>query len=94
MYEITPQQHRIARELGVHIFPSDKSKYKIDVYDWNGCYILSCGASKYYDYFLYKKKYGKDYAEERRRLYKIRHQKDLGNLGSKGYYAWHLLWAG
>lgn len=94
MYEITPQQHKIAKKLGVHIFPADNHKYKIDVYDWNGVYILSCGASRYNDYFLFKKKYGKEYAEERRRLYYDRHHKDLKKLGSRGYYSWCLLWRG
>jgi len=94
MYEISKEQHRIAKRLGVQIFPADNSKYKIDVYDYNGIYILSCGASRYNDYFLFKKKYGKDYAEGRKELYHNRHIKDLTKEGSRGYYAWNLLWNG
>jgi hypothetical protein len=35
---------------------------------------------------------GKAYADERRRLYKIRHSKDRNVKGSDGYYADKLLW--
>ena len=35
---------------------------------------------------------GKEYADERRRLYKIRHNKDRLVKNSNGYYADKLLW--
>ena len=35
---------------------------------------------------------GKAYADERRRLYKIRHSKDRNVRGSDGFYADKLLW--
>jgi hypothetical protein len=36
--------------------------------------------------------FGKKIADERRRLYKIRHKKDRSVKGSAGYYADKLLW--
>jgi len=39
-----------------------------------------------------KKQYGKKIADERKRLYKIRHKKDRLVKGSPGYYADQLLW--
>jgi len=94
MYKITPQQRKIAKSLGVHIHPSHNDKYKIDVLDWKYNFILSCGASRYNDYFSYKEKDGDAYAEKRRELYKKRHHKDILKEGSRGYYAWKLLWNG
>jgi len=35
---------------------------------------------------------GKEYADERRRLYKMRHEKDRNKVGSPGFYADKLLW--
>jgi len=91
MYNITKEQYEIAEDLGVKIFPSDNPKYKLDIYDWNGIYILSCGAKNYNDYFIYKKK-DKKLAEQRRNLYYLRHHKDISKLGSRGYYSAKLLW--
>jgi hypothetical protein len=44
------------------------------------------------DYPSYIKANGKEYADERRRLYKIRHDADRKIRGSDGYYADKLLW--
>ena len=50
------------------------------------------GAIGYDDYPTHTMKRGKKYADERRRLYKIRHKKDRKVKGSPGYYADKLLW--
>jgi len=94
MYDINPQQRQIATKLGVKIHPSHNYKYKIDILDWNGQYITSCGALKYNDYFSYKRDRGLEYAERRRDAYRKRHHKDLSVEGSRGYYAWKILWKG
>ena len=94
MYHITPHQYKLASKLGVHIHPSHNEKYKIDVLDWKYNYILSCGATKYNDYFTYKEKEGDEYALKRRELYKKRHHKDISKEGSRGYYSWCILWDG
>lgn len=94
MYQITKRQYAIASKIGIHIFPSDKEKYKIDIYDGEGVYHCSIGSSKYMDYFSYQREKGKEYADARKRLYRIRNRKDLERIGSKGWFAWKILWDG
>lgn len=91
MYEISKKQRQIAKKLGVYIFPSDKPKYKLDIYDSDGVYHTSIGSSKHFDYFLHLRDKGKEYAEERRRLYDLRTKKGL-SLGSRNWFARRLLW--
>jgi len=59
-----------------------------------GDYIVSVGDSRYSDYptYIKTKGKGKKYADERRRLYKIRHEKTRGVVGSASWYADKLLW--
>ena len=64
---------------------------KIDVFK-NGEKVASVGALGYSDYPTYMRTKGKAYADERRRLYKIRHAKDRNVKNSDGYYADKLLW--
>ena len=54
--------------------------------------IASIGASGYEDYPTYIKTHGKEYAEKRRALYKIRHNNDRKIKWSNGYLADKLLW--
>ena len=92
MYVILPYTKKKAKELKVIIEPSKKKSKKIDVYDKDGYFIVSIGAYGAMDYAYYLKYYGKPVAEERRRLYKIRHKKDRLVKGTAGYYADKLLW--
>jgi hypothetical protein len=92
MYVILPYTERKAKQLKVIVVPSEKKTKKIDVYDKNGNFIVSVGASGMLDYPNYLKSEGKKVADERRRLYKIRHKKDRLVKGSAGYYADKLLW--
>jgi hypothetical protein len=46
------------------------------------------GAMDYPSYIIND---GKKYADERRRLYHIRHKKD-NKIGTKGWYALNILW--
>jgi uncharacterized protein YqjF (DUF2071 family) len=94
MYQLRKKQKTKAKQLGVQVFPSENIKYKVDIYDHNGCYILSCGAKNYNDFFSFKEKYGLPYAKERRHLYYQRHHKDIHKEGGRGYYAWTILWDG
>ena len=89
MYIITDYTKKKAKELGVVVKKSSDPKKKIDVFK-NGEKIASVGAIGYKDYPTYIKEEGVKYANERRRLYKIRHKKDL-NSGN-GFYADRLLW--
>ena len=90
-YKITTYTKRKAKEYGLEVKPSKVKGKKIDVFK-KGKKVASVGAIGYNDYPTYKEKKGKKYADERRRLYKIRHNKDRKVRGSAGYYADKLLW--
>lgn len=90
-YTITKYTRHQAKKLGVTVKHSTNSTKKIDVYK-NGKKITSCGAIGYNDYPTFMKKYGKQYANTRRRLYKQRHESDRHHRGTAGYYADKLLW--
>lgn len=90
-YKILPYSFKQAEKLGVKIKPSTKKDKKIDVFK-NNKLVTSVGQVGYKDYPTYTKEKGKDFADERRRLYKLRHKKDLSVVGSAGYYANNLLW--
>lgn len=92
MYSITDYSYNRAKELGVIIKPSTKKDKKIDVFDKNGLYMLSIGDKNYKDYPTYILEKGKEYADNRRRLYRIRHSKDRKITGSAGFYADKILW--
>lgn len=88
-YKITEYSKQKAKELNVIIKPSKKKNKKIDVYK-DGHLISSIGSIQNKDYPTYIKENGKQYADERRRLYRLRHKHDV-NSGN-GYYANKLLW--
>jgi hypothetical protein len=90
-YNITKYTKDQAKKLGVEVKVSSVKGKKIDVFK-DGKKIASVGALGYSDYPTYTKTKGKAYADERRRLYKIRHSKDRNVRGSDGYYADKLLW--
>jgi len=92
MYQITARQKKIAKFLKVQIYPSVNKNKKIDVYK-NGKKIVSIGAAGYLDYSMYLYQYGKEYADQRQRLYKLRHAKDINKKGTAGYYANLILWS-
>ena len=87
-YKITTYSKLKAKQLNVKIKPSTNSKKKIDVYK-NNLKIASVGALGYSDYPTYIVNNGKSYADERKRLYNIRHKNDSG---INGFYAKKLLW--
>jgi len=107
MYQISNYTRQQAKKLGVTVKPSTNKKKKIDVYITDGTgkekKITSVGAAKtdgsyYNDYPTYLKNDGKKKAEERRRLYRIRHAKDRkrvpGGIEKQkpGFFADRLLW--
>jgi hypothetical protein len=91
MYEIKPYTVRQAKQLGVTVCPSTNPKKKVDVFD-KGNKVASIGAIGFSDYPTYLKEEGKAVAEERQRLYKIRHSKTMNKIGSPSFYASRLLW--
>ena len=92
MYKITKRQKDNAERLNVVIKPSKNPKKKLDVYDKKGEKQAEIGDAKYMDFDLYIKAKGIDYAKERQRLYKIRHESDRHKKGTAGYYADKILW--
>jgi hypothetical protein len=92
-YHITNYSLNQAKNLGVTIKPSKNKNKKIDVFK-NNVKIASIGNINYLDYptMIIKNKGDKSIANERRRLYKLRHKSDLKVVGSNGYYANKILW--
>ena len=66
--------------------------FSIFIFNKKGEKLASVGALGYGDYPTFKNLYGKEYADERRKLYKERHESDRHVRGSAGYYADKLLW--
>ena len=93
VYKITSYTKDKAKQLGVTVKLSSNPKKKIDVFKDNKK-IASVGSINYSksDYPTYIKEKGLEYANERRRLYRIRHRNDKNIIGSNGYYANALLW--
>lgn len=92
MYKIKDYSYNQAKKLNVKIKPSKKNNYKIDVLDNKNNYITSIGHKDYSDYPTYILEKGKQYADERRKLYKKRHEDDRKVKKSRGYYADKILW--
>jgi len=90
-YRITNYSKQKAKELGVIIIPSKNKNKKIDVFKDDNK-IASIGSIKNYDYPTYILEKGKSYADDRRRLYRIRHKKDLNNKNGNGFWANKILW--
>ena len=89
MYDIKEYSYKKAHEIGTTIRPSTRKNKKIDVYV-DDDYIISIGDSRYSDYPTYLETHGKEYANERKRLYHLRHKKDLNHF--KGFMAMYILW--
>lgn len=92
MYKILPYTKARARRINVIVRPSKKKGKKLDVFDRQGNYITSVGAKGYLDYPSYRKLYGREMAEKRRKLYKMRHKKDRKIINTPGWFADQLLW--
>ena len=74
-----------AAKLGVVVRPSIVKGKKLDVFDPSGRKLASIGDIKYEDFLQHGD-------HERRRLYKVRHQKNRSIVGSPGYFADQILW--
>lgn len=90
MYRIKKYSYEQAKKLGVDLWPSHTKGKKIDVYK-KGVKIASIGDINYSDYPTYLETKGKQYADERRKLYKLRHT-ERKKKGTAGYYADKILW--
>ena len=91
MYQILPYTQRQAKRIGVTVRPSKRGDNKIDVYR-AGERIASVGHKDYPDYPHYIRSHGKEYADERRSLYKKRHTPHRLKKGTPSWFADNLLW--
>lgn len=91
-YRITPYTKAKAKKYGLIVKPSKVKGKKIDVFNAKGEKLASVGAVGYGDYPTFMRKKGQAYADSRRKLYKMRHEKDRHIRGTNGWYADKLLW--
>ena len=96
VYTISEYSKMKAKELKVDIKPSKNKNKKINVYK-NNKKVASIGDVKYNDFPTYlnmenKGMVEKGYANQRRKLYRIRHKKDIDNKNGNGYYSNKILW--
>ncbi len=90
-YRITNYTRKMAHKIGVVIKPSTNPEKKIDVFR-KSRKIASVGAAGMNDFPTYIRKRGLAYAKTRRRLYKMRHERDRHVKWSNGWLADKLLW--
>lgn len=90
-YTITQYTRDQAKRIGVTVKHSTNPDKKIDVFK-DGKKIAAVGATGYNDYPTYMKKNGKEYADRRRKMYKMRHEKDRHERWTNGWLADQLLW--
>lgn len=95
-YKITVYTLQQAQKLGVTVKLSNNPKKKIDVFK-DGKKVASVGYKGMGDYPTYIEMERKGmlpigFAAKRRKLYKIRHEKDRKKMGTNGWYADKLLW--
>ena len=95
-YTITDAIRKKASAIDVTLKPSKNPTKKLDAYK-NGIFQCSFGQLGYKDYQLYLKNDGIEVANDKRRLYRVRHAKDRkimyrdGKL-TAGYLADKILW--
>jgi hypothetical protein len=87
MYQVSDYSKERAKILGVEIKSSQTAGKKLDVYH-QGLLIASIGDMNYSDYPTYLSTRGKEYADERKRLYHMRHKSN----GLRELLSLFLLW--
>ena len=92
LYHITDYTLKKAKKIGVKVKPSTNKTKKIDVFNKEGKKIASVGANGMNDFPTFMQKNGLRYAKTRRRLYRMRHEKDRHIKWSRGWLADQLLW--
>jgi hypothetical protein len=91
MYKIRNYTRRQAKKIGVTVRLSTNKTKKIDVYK-DARKIASVGANGMNDYPTYIQTKGIKFAKTRRKLYRLRHNKDRHIKWSNGWLADKLLW--
>lgn len=90
-YHITPYTLKQAKRIGVTVKSSTNATKKIDVFKGKKK-IASVGAAGMNDFPTYILKKGLLFAKTRRKLYKMRHERDRHLKWSRGWLADQLLW--
>ena len=90
-YTITDYTLQRAKQMKVTVLLSQQKNKKIDVFK-KGVKIATIGDLRYKDFPTYVIENGIEFANNRKRLYYMRHKKDIENLHSNGFYAAKLLW--
>ena len=90
-YIITDYTLKRAEQMKVTVQLSQQKNKKIDVFK-NEVKIATLGDSRYKDFPTYVIEKGLEFANKGKRLYYIRHKKDIEKLNSNGFYAAKLLW--
>ena len=90
-YTITEYTLQKAKQMKVIVQLSQQKNKKIDVFK-NEVKIATTGDSRYKDFPTYVIENGIEFANKRKRLYYMRHKKDIEKLNSNGFYAAKLLW--
>lgn len=89
---ISDYTKRKAKLLNVIVKESSIGNFKLDVFDATGTKLLcSIGHRSYKDYPTYLAEKGKEYADNRRRLFLLRHPPSKEE-SIKQYYGRMLLW--
>ena len=90
-YIITDYTLKRAKQMNVTVKLSQQKNKKIDAFK-NEVKIASIGDLRYKDFPTYVIEKGIEFANQRKRLYYMRHKKDIEKLNSNGFYAAKLLW--
>ncbi len=90
-YVVTQRTKDQAKRLGVVVRPSANPRKKLDVFRDNKK-VATVGEAGAGDFPTYLKA-SKALAEERRRLYRARHEKYRHKEGTPSWYADRLLWS-
>ena len=90
-YIITDYTLKRAKQMKVTVQLSQQKNKKIDVFK-NGVKIATIGDSRYNDFPTYVIENGIEFANKRKRLYYMRHKKNIEKINSNGFYAAKLLW--
>ena len=90
-YTITDYTLQRAKQMKVTVQLSQQKNKKIDVFK-KGVKIATIGDSRYKDFPTYIIENGIEFANNRKRLYYMRHKKNIEKINSNGFYAAKLLW--
>jgi hypothetical protein len=91
-YTIKARTYANAKRLGVDIKLAKNKDKKLDVFK-NGKKISTIGDSNYLDYASYIQQKGIQYANVRKKIYRVRHKDDINVKNTPGYFSSKILWS-